>query len=302
MISRKRLIKSFLEMYNSIMFKKIGIIYKETLSFDADISAYIDTILSHSKELYFHESALDAPKDFPKISKDELGNQSDLIIVFGGDGTMLSTARDFIGYDIPIMGVNFGQVGFLTDSSENNFKQSIDDVFNNNFKLEERSFVKAEFGDNEIFGLNEIVLHSGSYAQMMRFSVTVDDQLIFEERADGLIISTPTGSTAYSLSAGGSIIYPNLKVWSIIPMLPHNLSSRPFIISSDRKVEIQVTSGPDKNAYISADGQTELPISYGTKVNISEKSDVLKLVHPSNYNFFEACRDKLGWALDVTKR
>ena len=96
MISRKRLIKSFLEMYNSIMFKKIGIIYKETLSFDADISAYIDTILSHSKELYFHESALDAPKDFPKLSKDELGDQSDLIIVFGGDGTMLSTARDFI--------------------------------------------------------------------------------------------------------------------------------------------------------------------------------------------------------------
>ena len=215
---------------------------------------------------------------------------------------MLSTARDFIAYDIPIMGVNFGQVGFLTDSSENNFKQSIDDVFNSNFKLEERSFVKAEFGDKEIFGLNEIVLHSGSYAQMMKFSVTVDDQLIFEERADGLIISTPTGSTAYSLSAGGSIIYPNLKVWSIIPMLPHNLSSRPFIISSDRKVEIQVTSGPDKNAYISADGQTELPISYSTKVNISEKSDVLKLVHPSNYNFFEACRDKLGWALDVTKR
>ena len=97
MISRKRLIKSFLEMYNSIMFKKIGIIYKESLSFDADISAYIETILSQSKELYFHESAADAPKDFTKLSKDELGNQSDLIIVFGGDGTMLSTARDFIG-------------------------------------------------------------------------------------------------------------------------------------------------------------------------------------------------------------
>ena len=150
MISKKRLIKSFLEMYNSIMFKKIGIIYKETLSFDADISPHIETILSHSKDLYFHESASDAPDQFPKLSKDELGDQSDLIIVFGGDGTMLSTARDFIGYDIPIMGVNFGQVGFLTDSSENNFQQSIADVFNDNFKLEERSFVKAEFGDKEI--------------------------------------------------------------------------------------------------------------------------------------------------------
>ncbi len=134
-------------MYNSIMFKKIGVIYKESLSFDKDISPHIETILSHSKELYFHESAEDAPNDFPKLSKDELGDQSDLIIVFGGDGTMLSTARDFIGYDIPIMGVNFGQVGFLTDSSENNFKQSIDDVFNSNFKIEERSFVKAEFPD-----------------------------------------------------------------------------------------------------------------------------------------------------------
>ena len=289
-------------MYNSHMFKKIGVIYKKSLSFDTDISPHVDTILNHSKELYFHESASDVPSEFQKLSKDELGNQSDLIIVFGGDGTMLSTAREFIEHDIKIMGVNFGQVGFLTDSSENSFSESINDVFNDNFKLEERSFVKAEFDDKEIFGLNEIVLHSGSYAQMIRFSVSVDDQLIFEERADGLIISTPTGSTAYSLSAGGSIIYPNLKVWSIIPMLPHNLSSRPFIISSDRKVEIQVTSGPDKNAYISADGQSELPISYGTKVNISEKSDVLKLVHPSNYSFFEACRDKLGWALDVNKR
>ena len=113
-------------MYNSIMFKKIGIIYKETLSFDADISPHIETILSHSKDLYFHESASDVPDQFPKLSKDELGDQSDLIIVFGGDGTMLSTARDFIGYDLLIMGVNFGQVGFLTDSSENSFRQSID--------------------------------------------------------------------------------------------------------------------------------------------------------------------------------
>jgi Predicted sugar kinase len=150
------------------MFKKIGIIYKETLSFDADVSPHIETILSHSKDLYFHESASDVPDQFPKLSKDELGDQSDLIIVFGGDGTMLSTARDFIGYDLLIMGVNFGQVGFLTDSSENSFQQSIDDVFNNNFKLEERSFVKAEFDKTEIFGLNEIVLHSGSYAQMMK--------------------------------------------------------------------------------------------------------------------------------------
>ena len=123
------------------MFKKIGIIYKETLSFDADISPHIETILSYSKDLYFHESASDAPDQFSKLSKDELGDQSDLIIVFGGDGTMLSTARDFIGYDIPIMGVNFGQVGFLTDSSENNFKKSIEDVFNDNFKLEELSLI-----------------------------------------------------------------------------------------------------------------------------------------------------------------
>ena len=301
MILKKRLIKSFIEMYNSTMFRKIGIIYKNSLSF-AEIYDHLRRIKNYPDEIYFHESAIDVSDEFKKLSTEELGNKSDLIIVFGGDGTMLSTAREFIGYDIPIMGVNFGRVGFLTDSSGGEFEQSLEDIFNDNFQIEERSFVKAEFDEKEIFGLNEIVLHSGSYAQMMRFSVSVDDQLIFEERADGLIISTPTGSTAYSLSAGGSIIYPNLKVWSIIPMLPHNLSSRPFIISSDRKVEIQVTSGPDKNAYISADGQSEIPITYGTKVNISEKSDVLKLVHPSNYNFFEACRDKLGWALDVTKR
>mgnify|MGYP003303789243 CR=1 FL=1 len=137
-------------------------------------------------------------------------------------------------------------------------------------------------GYKEIFGLNEIVLHSGSYAQMMRFSVTVDDQLIFEERADGLIISTPTGSTAYSLSAGGSIVHPELNIWNIIPMMSQSLSSRPLIVSNKKSLEIQLIEGPLDHAMVCVDGQKDIPIEYNNSIHISKKDSSLKIIHPSD--------------------
>ena len=169
------------------------------------------------------------------------------------------------------------------------------------YETEDRSLVSATFLDKTLYGLNEIVIHSGSYAQLMRYRLTVDDKTVFEQRSDGLIVATPTGSTAYALSAGGPIIHPNLDVWTIIPMMPQSLSSRPFVISSNQKVEIKILSGPLEDAKICADGQDDVSAKYDTVVAISKMDKSLKLIHPKNNDFFEACREKLGWSLDITK-
>ena len=159
----------------------------------------------------------------------------------------------------------------------------------------------AQFDGNHLYGLNEVVIHSGAYAQLMRYRLSVNNKVVYEQRSDGLIVATPTGSTAYSLSAGGPIIHPSLDVWTILPMLPQSLSSRPFIISSDENVEMELFEGPNDSAKICVDGQDDIDISYGVKISISKMKKTLKLVHPEDNDFFEACREKLGWSLNISK-
>ena len=157
----------------------------------------------------------------------------DLIIVFGGDGTLLSSTRKYLEFNIPLLGINMGTVGFLTDINTQNFDSVIQDILiNNNYEIEERNLVSASFLDKIVYGLNEIVIHSGGYTQLMRYRLNVNNKVVYEQRSDGLIIATPTGSTAYALSAGGPIIHPSVDVWTILPMLPQSMSSRPFVISS----------------------------------------------------------------------
>ncbi|MDC1082227.1 NAD(+)/NADH kinase, partial [Gammaproteobacteria bacterium] len=231
----------------------------------------------------------------------DLVEKVDLIIVFGGDGTLLNSARQYLDSQIPILGVNMGNVGFLTDLSVDNFETTIAEILSGNYKIEERNLVSAKFDDNHLYGLNEVVIHSGAYAQLMRYRLSVNNKVVYEQRSDGLIVATPTGSTAYSLSAGGPIIHPSLDVWTILPMLPQSLSSRPFIISSDENVEMELFEGPNDSAKICVDGQDDIDVSYGVKISISKMEKTLKLVHPEDNDFFEACREKLGWSLNISK-
>ena len=170
------------------------------------------------------------------------------------------------------------------------------------FDIDERHLVEASFGSKKVFGVNEILVHSGSYAQLMRYRLSVNDKVVYEQRSDGLIVATPTGSTAYSLSAGGPIIHPSLDVWTILPMLPQSLSSRPFVISSEEKVTIEILEGPLNEGKVCADGQSDEDVSYNETIFIKKLDKPIKLIHPKNNDFFEACREKLGWSLDISKR
>ena len=286
------------------MFKNIGIFVKEKSNQDIDknvLDSMISSLANQEINLYIDESSnyqnqLVASKDHKSFT-----DTVDLIIVFGGDGTLLNSARQYLEHEIPILGVNMGNVGFLTDIKTDNFEESLKDILNGSYKIEERNLVSAEYNDNHIYGLNEVVIHSGAYAQLMRYRLNVNNKVVYEQRSDGLIIATPTGSTAYALSAGGPIIHPSLDVWTILPMLPQSLSSRPFIISSNENVEIELFDGPSDNAKICVDGQDDIDLPYGLKITISKTHKTLKLVHPEDNDFFEACREKLGWSLNISK-
>jgi len=287
------------------MFKKIGIFVKENSSKSVDENA-LDSMLrfftDQNIKLYIDESSNYKNYMGEYLSHKEFSKKIDLLVVFGGDGTLLNSARQYLEYEIPILGVNMGNVGFLTDIKVENFHTSMQEILDGNYKIEERNLVSAKFNDNHLYGLNEVVIHSGAYAQLMRYRLNVNDKVVYEQRSDGLIIATPTGSTAYSLSAGGPIIHPSLDVWTIIPMLPQSISSRPFVISSNEKVEMELFEGPSENAKICVDGQKDIDVPYGLNISISKTKKTLKLVHPKDNDFFEACREKLGWSLNLSKK
>ena len=286
------------------MFKEIGILVKEDLSNGIDneaLNLMINSISNLDINLYIDKSSNNKNENFTVLEHKEFVKKVDIVVVFGGDGTLLNAARKYLNYDIPILGINMGNVGFLTDISTDNFEKTIKEVLDGNYKIEERNLVSAKFGNNHLYGLNEVVIHSGAYAQLMRYRLNVNDKVVYEQRSDGLIIATPTGSTAYALSAGGPIIHPSLDVWTILPMLPQSLSSRPFVISTDEKVEMDLFDGANENAKICVDGQDDIDIPYGEKILISKMEKTLKLVHPNDNDFFEACREKLGWSLNISK-
>ena len=284
------------------MFKNIGIVIKKSsvLEESAALDGLLNVLLKNTKNLYSADEV-----KFDGVENVDLKNFNDLvdlIIVFGGDGTLLGAARKFINNDIPILGINMGTVGFLTDVNIENFELVVGDIFKGDYVLEERSLVEAKFSDQEVFGLNEVLIHSGSYAQLMRYRLLIDGKTVYEQRSDGLIVATPTGSTAYALSAGGSIIHPELNIWNIIPMMSQSLSSRPLIVSNRKSMEIQLIEGPLDHAMICVDGQKDIPIKYNNSISISKKNSSLKIIHPSNNDFYEACREKLGWSLDITAK
>ena len=291
--------------YNSGMFRNIGIYIKEKSYQGLDYKALDSLIISlkkYSNEVFIEDSS-DYKNDLlTTLSHEEFTSKADLIIVFGGDGTLLASARRYLKFNIPILGINMGTVGFLTDIKIEDFESVIKDIIDGNCKIEERNLVSATFNNTTVYGLNEIVIHSGAYTQLMRYRLSVNEKVVYEQRSDGLIIATPTGSTAYALSAGGPIIHPELDVWTILPMLPQSISSRPFVISSNEEVKVNLLRGPLESAKICADGQEDISTPYLEDIKISKMKDKLRLVHPLDNDFFEACREKLGWSLDISKQ
>lgn len=230
----------------------------------------------------------------------QVGKVADLVIVVGGDGNMLGAARVLSRYNIKVIGVNRGNLGFLTDLDPDNALQQLTNVLAGHYHEEKRFLLEARVcaeGQRTRIGtaINEVVLHPGKVAHMIEFEVYIDDRFAFSQRSDGLIIATPTGSTAYSLSAGGPILTPNLDAIALVPMFPHTLSARPLVISSDSQIRLKF-SQTNIDYEVSCDSQLVLPIKEGDEVIIKRSRQKLNLVHPTDYNYFNTLSSKLGWS------
>lgn len=231
----------------------------------------------------------------------EIGEQADLVIVIGGDGNMLGMARQLAKYEVPLIGINRGNLGFLTDiAPQTAFEQLYSTLERGEFIIEERFLLEAKIEQNgkviELSNaLNEVVIHSSQIARTIEFEVSIDGKFAFSQRSDGLIIATPTGSTAYSLSAGGPILTPNLNAVVLVPMNPHSLASRPLVIDGESVVSMRFAQYNQPNLVISCDSQRLLPFSSDERVIVQKSPDTLKLLHLKDYNYFTVLGSKLGW-------
>jgi NAD+ kinase len=229
-----------------------------------------------------------------------IGEQADLIVVVGGDGSLLGVGRDLAHCGVPVVGVNRGGLGFLADISPDQIDVALVEVLGGKYHEEDHFLLEARVlrHDRQIGNspaLNDVVVHLGGMARMMEFSLWVDDEFVYDQRSDGLIIASPTGSTAYSLSAGGPIMHPSLDAIVVVPMFPHTLTSRPLVVRGQSRIRVIVGESA-RQAQVSCDSQVDFVLETGDEVAISKYATPLKLLYPLDHSFYDSCRSKLDWA------
>ena len=225
--------------------------------------------------------------------------QADLIVSLGGDGTMLIAAKEAIRGNIPVLAINMGSLGYLAEVKPQEAVQMMQDYENGNYKTEERSFLKVKYEDNVFYALNELVITKGGHeAHLIQVEVYSNDAFVNKYRADGIIVATPTGSTAYSLSAGGSIVHPGLNALTITPLAPQSLTARPIIVNGCEVLSFKVTSRDDA-VHLNIDGNQWFQIKKGDLISARISNKKVKIIKPINSDYYSILRQKLKWGDSV---
>ena len=244
--------------------------------------------------------------DLDVEDRDSLSTRCDLIVVVGGDGSILGVAREVAHSGVPVVGVNRGGLGFLADVSPEQIEDKLGAVLSGSYTVDERSLLDAriERGTTAVgasTALNDVVVHAGAASRMMDFELFINGDFVYRQRSDGVIVATPTGSTAYALSAGGPIMHPGLDAIVVVPMFPHTLTSRPLVVRGDAEIEIVVGSSATA-PQVSCDSQVDYAVRPGDAVTIKKHPHALHLAYPLGHSFFESCRSKLDWASRLGNR
>lgn len=291
------------ERYRS-QFQTVGVIGKYG---DTDISDALALILQVTDELGAQalldrettRNCIDNCKH-QRVSRDELVARADLIIAVGGDGSFLGSSRSALKYDKPIVGVNMGRLGFLTDISPSEIHSILHEVLIGKYQHEARIVLSARVMRNgeiiaDAIGINDIVIHKRSVARMVELNVYLDNRFLSAYHADGLIVASPTGSTAYSLSSGGPIVQGHLEALILVPICSHTLTQRPVVIDAKTEQRIDVSKNNGTDLQLSIDGQKEVPLEAGDSVLITQHNKKLNIYHPCDYDQLRRLRQKLGW-------
>ncbi|MDG6778230.1 NAD(+) kinase [Thiomicrorhabdus sp. zzn3] len=287
------------------MFNKIGIFgkYVGDQCWD-NIEALIQFLQSKSKTVFLDDTSC---HNFPSqqynieiVPRKQLSKKIDLAIVVGGDGTFLDVVRSIVDDEVPILGINLGRLGFLTDISPADMLTKLEEILSGHYQEEQRNLLKVTiYEDDKIIfeerAFNDVVIHKTDSPRMIEFETFVDGRFLNSQRSDGMIISTPTGSTAYALSAGGPILDPDLDAISLVSINPHTMSTRPFVISGDSEVELRPHEECNGTAQIICDGQLTHTISSINRTFVTRNPKYIKMLHPIGHDHFELLRAKLRW-------
>ena len=282
-------------------FNTIGLVVRKEMQSHLDTIKQVTCALEQHANLLVHCLDFDTQTtNFTTDSMQTLVDRSDLVISLGGDGTLLTAARALLDKDTPLLGINMGRLGFLADVSIGDFESHLKQVMSGKYTVEQRFFIEGEFQSpnhepTRDIALNDIILHNHESLSMIEYEVFSDGKLIHQQRADGVIVTTPTGSTAYALSGGGPIMHPSLETLAIVPICPHTLSNRPIVLSANQEIEIHL-SKPGSIAQVNYDGRSAVIMENQDKIRIYRYPRPLTLLHPEDYDYFEILRAKLNWS------
>jgi NAD+ kinase len=289
----------------STQFNTIGIIGKHgDPNVGGTLAELIDYLHKQNRAVLLDEVSFDAMPDIDartqRASRNEIGERCDMAIVLGGDGTLLNAARSLVDYELPILGINLGRLGFLVDISPADLADKLDRIFAGGYQEENRTLLHArvirdEKQINESPAFNDVVIHTCNVARMIEYETYIGGQFVNSNRSDGILVATPTGSTAYALSGGGPILHPSLHALVLVPICPHTMSFRPIVVDADTRIEIVISERNQAQVQVTCDGQIDLGLINGDRVVIEKKAHLVRLIHPDNYNYYSILRAKLHW-------
>lgn len=291
---------------NAVLFKSVGLIVKRDDPRVAQTVARLTEYLTDKLDTVYVDDEADNLVDLkvPFVDRATIAERCDLAIIVGGDGTFLNAARSLAESDIKLLGINMGRLGFLADVVPGEMTIALDRILSGDYEEEDRFLLDARVvRDGELVintvALNDVVAHSGRIARLLEFKTFIDDRLVSQQRSDGLIVSTPTGSTAYALSSGGPLLHPTLNAMVLVPICPHTLSARPIVVDAESAIEIVLVSAEQREAVLTSDGQTTTALACGDRICIRKRSKSLILVHPPGYDYFAMLRTKLNWGRGI---
>ncbi|MDM0113900.1 NAD kinase [Variovorax sp. J22R133] len=255
---------------------------------------------SQGCEVFTEKCVLDGyePGRYERLTVDEIGKRCDLGLVVGGDGTMLGIGRQLAPYDVPLIGINRGRLGFVTDIPLDNYQSTLVPMLAGEYEHDRRSLMKAQVVRDgkvvfEALAMNDVVVNRGATSGMVELRVSVGRHFVANQRADGMIIATPTGSTAYALSAGGPLLHPGIQGWVLVPIAPHTLSNRPILFPDDDEVTIELVAGRDASANF--DMQSLASLMHGDRIVVRRSELGVRFLHPKGWSYFDTLRKKLHW-------
>jgi NAD+ kinase len=236
---------------------------------------------------------------YPRLAASALGAACDIAVVLGGDGTMLGIARQLARHDTPLVGINQGRLGFITDIALDEFEAKLGAILAGDYGEEQRTMLEGgvERAGATIFesvALNDVIVSRGATAGMVELRIEIDGEFVAQLRADGLIVGSPTGSTAYALSAGGPILHPGIAGWALVPIAPHDLSHRPIVVPDSREVQVEIVAGRD--ASVNFDMQSLTSLMHGDRIRVRRSAHRVRFLHPRGWSYFATLRGKLHWA------